>query len=124
MPYVKFTGAYGDFIAGRDVESAVHYEDGSADTCIGIVRLQRDGETEISQAEYEQLKSVILDYNRDHLPVPPDPPVPDAAEHYVAEELRRIAAMNLYMRDTITRGQLERVLGTRLDTRVEIPDVQ
>ena len=76
MPYVKFTGDYGAFITGRDVESALHYEDASDQTCIGFVADARLGETAIEQAEYDSLKATIQAYNDALpvvLPVTPDP---------------------------------------------------
>lgn len=77
MPYVKFTGNYGAFITGRDVDSAVHYEDASDQTCIGFVPAVREGDEEIEQAEYESLKATILAYNA-AIPVPAEPtPDPD-----------------------------------------------
>lgn len=76
MPYVKFTGKYGAFITGRDVDSAVHYEDASNQTCVGIVPEVRAGDVEIEQSEYDSLKSTILAYNATiPAPTPPEPPI-------------------------------------------------
>lgn len=63
MPYVKFSGEYGAFITGRDVDSALHYEDASDETCVGVVPEARKGEEVIDEAEYERLAGVIKAYN-------------------------------------------------------------
>jgi hypothetical protein len=79
MPYVKFDGSYNAFITGRDVDSALHYEDASNDTCIGFVAVAREGDTEITEAEYAAMRTEIETYNRDNPPpTPPEPePQPD-----------------------------------------------
>lgn len=76
MPYVKFTGGYEAFVAGRDVDSALHYEDASNAACVGIVPAVREGDIEISEAEYTTLATEIDAYNA-ALPEPEPVPVPD-----------------------------------------------
>lgn len=74
MPYVKFTGSYADFTTGRDMNSALHYENGSTLTSIGVVEAVRAGDTEIYVAEYDTLKATIAAYNAANAPAPPAPP--------------------------------------------------
>lgn len=71
MPYVKFTGNYNEFITGRDVDSAVHYEDESDPICVGIVPTVRTGDVPIDESEYETTKVAIFAYNATLPPTPP-----------------------------------------------------
>lgn len=73
--YVKFSGPYADFIAGRDVDSALHYADGSDDTCIGIVGDLRAGDVLIEEAEYLSLAQAISAHNIANAPEPDPVPV-------------------------------------------------
>lgn len=85
MPYVRFTGTYRDFITGRDVDSAVHYEDGSDQTNVGFVRELKAGDVEIEEAEYESVKATIRQYNEANTPPPPvRPPPPDVGGYMLA----------------------------------------
>jgi len=90
MPHVKFTGDYGAFITGRDVDSAVRYEDASDPTCVGIVPAVRAGDEEIEQPEYDTLKATIIAYNAT-IP-PPDPPPPSAVDSTSATEAAAMPA--------------------------------
>lgn len=89
MPYVRFHGEYAAFIAGRDVDSALHYEDASGDLCIGIVGEQRAGDEVVDQAAYEADAATIGGYNAT---IPP-PPAPGPSPQDVARAA--VAAVDL-----------------------------
>ena len=79
MPYVRSLALYQDFLKGRDVDSALHREDGAAGYCIGIVTALRAGDEEITEQQYETEKAAIQSYNA-AIPAPapkPEPPNPD-----------------------------------------------
>ena len=79
MPYVRSQAAYADFIKGRDVDSALHREDGAAGYCIGIVSEARAGDEVITQQQYDSEKAATQSYNA-AIPLPaaaPTPPDPD-----------------------------------------------
>lgn len=76
MPYVRSQASYAAFITGRDVDSALHREDGAAGYVVGIVAALRAGDEEITAQEYEAEKAAIQAYNA-ALPAPAQKVAPD-----------------------------------------------
>jgi len=76
MEYIRFPAPYADAIMGRDLESAVHYEDDSAG---GVARCAaadvRPTDAAIDEATYVAEAQAIRDYNV-ALPPPPGLPAP------------------------------------------------
>ena len=71
MNHVRSSASYKEFIAGRDVDSAMHREDGGAGYCIGIVETPRAGDEVISATQYLAEAEAIQAYNA---ALPPRPP--------------------------------------------------
>lgn len=95
MPYVRSNAAYQDFIKGRDVDSALHYEPCCVGPCIGIVEVLRDTDEVIDKATYDTEAVVIKQHNLDHYVAPVVPtPVPTANELLAAEMAGLTAAIS------------------------------
>lgn len=63
MPYVRSQATYTDFITGRDVDSALHREDGAAGYCIAFVEFPRAGDETITEQQYATEKAAIVVHN-------------------------------------------------------------
>jgi hypothetical protein len=76
LVYIRADVPYGQFSVGRDLESALHHEDG-APGCIALVEDGdvRPSDLRIDRATYDAEALVIRSYNA-ALPVPPKPPTP------------------------------------------------
>ena len=84
MNHIRASVAYEAFIAGRDVDSAAHREDGSPGYCIGIVNEVREGDEAITPTQYLAELDAITAYNA-ALPPPPPPPMQSLATLTAAE---------------------------------------
>ena len=75
MPHVMSakTVGYDAFISGRDVDSAMHREDGSEGVCVGIVGTPRAGDEIITEQQYQSIGEEIAIYNA---ALPSDAPAP------------------------------------------------
>jgi len=76
MVPVKSEQTYEEFITGRDVDAAVHREDGSLGPVAGWVEVPRETDMPINEAEYEAISLGIRAHNDS---LPPPPPSPTAA---------------------------------------------
>lgn len=72
MILIKSTVSYNEFTSGRDVDSAVHMEDGSSGDVVGRIEeaMLRPSDLEIDESEYAQIVLQIQTYNAANLPAP------------------------------------------------------
>lgn len=93
MPTVRSTVPYADFIAGRDVDSALHREDGAAGYCIGVVPAVREGDEAIDEATYAAEAEAIAAHNA-ALPEPDPPASPPDVNGYLLAAMGALASAN------------------------------
>ena len=82
---VRSDVTYLDFITGRSVQQAAHYNDGAAGNVVGDVADGdvRASDVAIAQAEYDTIVASIVTYNA----ALPRPPAPVSVENTATDDL-------------------------------------
>ena len=81
---VRSEVSYLEFITGRAVQNAAHYNDGAAGNVVGEVEDVRTSDVAIDQSEYDTTVASIVTYNA-ALPRPDAPSGDTATDDLVAE---------------------------------------
>ena len=80
---VRSDVTYLDFITGRSVQQAAHYNDGAAGNVVGEVEEVRVSDVAIDQSEYDTIVASIVTYNA----ALPQPPAPVRVENTATDDL-------------------------------------